>query len=103
MAYPDTSKPYTLYCDASGTCIGACLAQPCEENEKKIYGVKTSEKPIYFLSHKLSNTQRKWPPIIKKDALAIFYSLSKLDHYINGAEFIIKTHHKPLGSVSCVG
>ena len=25
LAYPDTNKPYTLYTDASGTCIGACL------------------------------------------------------------------------------
>ncbi|CAC5360227.1 unnamed protein product [Mytilus coruscus] len=46
LAYPDTNKTYTLYCDASDTCIGACLTQPCEDTEKKIYGVKSAEKPI---------------------------------------------------------
>ncbi|CAC5369518.1 unnamed protein product [Mytilus coruscus] len=53
LAYPDTSNTYTLYCDASDTCIGECLTQPCEATEKKIHGVKSAEKPIYFLSHKL--------------------------------------------------
>ena len=27
LAYLDTNKPYTLYIDASGTCIGACFTQ----------------------------------------------------------------------------
>ncbi|CAC5425886.1 unnamed protein product [Mytilus coruscus] len=53
LAYPDTNKTYTLYCDPSDTCIGACLTQPCEDTEKKIYGVKSAEKPIYYLSHRL--------------------------------------------------
>lgn len=60
-----------------------------------IYGVKSCGKPINFWSLKLSNTQRKWR-IIKKEAFAIFYSLSKLDHYLNGTEFVIKNDHKSL-------
>ncbi|CAG2218766.1 Transposon Ty3-G Gag-Pol polyprotein,Transposon Ty3-I Gag-Pol polyprotein [Mytilus edulis] len=55
LAYPDLSKPYTLYTDASDESIGACLTQPCDESEEVLYGVK-NEKPIYFLSHKLSDT-----------------------------------------------
>ena len=45
LAYPDTNKPYVLYTDASNNCIGACLTQKTDDEE---------EKPIYFLSHKLS-------------------------------------------------
>ena len=36
FAYPDTNKPYTLYTDASGTCIGACLTQSCDVEEDVI-------------------------------------------------------------------
>lgn len=88
------NKPHTLYCDASDTCIGACLTQPCETDVKEIYRVNNNEKPIYFLSHRLSKTQQKWP-VIEKEAFAIHYALQKLDHYLHGAEFIIKTDHKP--------
>ena len=89
------NKPYTLYCDASDSCIGACLTQHCETDVKDIYGVNYNEKPIYFLSHRLSKTQQKWP-VIEKEDFALHYALQTLDHYLHGAEFIIKTDHKPL-------
>lgn len=86
LVYPNTNKPYVLYTDASDSCIGACLTQETDEGE---------EKPVYFLSHKLSATQCKWPTI-EKEAYAIHYALQKLDHYLHGAQFTIKTDHKPL-------
>ena len=86
LMYPDTNKPYVLYTDASDTCIGACLSQLDESGE---------EKPIYFLSHRLSRTQTRWSTI-EKEAFAIHYSLQKLHVYLHGAEFTIKTDHMPL-------
>ena len=47
LVYPDSNKPYVLYTDSSGTCIGACLTQECDGDEKQ----------IYYLSHKLSRPQ----------------------------------------------
>ena len=94
LAYPDLNKPYALYTDASADTIGACLTQPCEEGESILPGVK-NEKPIYFLSHKLSKTQSKWSTI-EKEAFAIHYALQKLDHYLHNAEFTIFTDHRPL-------
>ncbi|CAC5415434.1 unnamed protein product [Mytilus coruscus] len=94
LAYPDLTKRYTLYTDASDDTIGACLTQPCNDNEEVLYGVK-NEKPIYFLSHKLSDTQTRWSTI-EKEAFSIHYALQKLDHYLHNAEFTIKTDHKPL-------
>ena len=85
LAYPDPNVPYTLYTDASDTCIGSCLTQTCEGEEK----------PIYYLSHKLSRSQCKWSTV-EKEAYAIHFSLQKLDYYLHNAEFVIKTDHKPL-------
>ena len=94
LAYPDTSKPYVLYTDASDTCIGACLTQQQEHPESK-HEAETVEVPIYFLSHKLSDSQRKWS-VVEKEAFAIHYALQKLDHYLHNAQFVIRTDHQPL-------
>ena len=86
LAYPDINKPYVLYTDASNNCIGACLTQKTDNDE---------EKPIYYLSHKLSPTQTRWSTV-EKEGYAIYYALQKLDHYLHNAPFTVKTDHKPL-------
>jgi len=86
LTYSDPNKPYVLYTDSSDSCIGACLTQKTDEGE---------EKPIYFLSHKLSPTQTRWA-IVEKEAFAIHYALQKLDGYLHNAQFVIRTNHKPL-------
>ena len=43
----------------------------------------------------LSKTQCKWSTV-EKEAYAIHFALQKLDHYLHGAQFVIKTDHKPL-------
>ena len=85
LAFPDPRLGYVLYTDASDTCIGACLTQTTDGEEK----------PIYYLSHKLTPTQRRWA-VIEKEAFAIHYSLQKLNHYLHNAKFVIRTDHKPL-------
>ena len=98
LVYPDPNKKYTLYTDASDTCIGACLTQECDvEGADKLPGTFNTkiEKPIYYLSHKLNKTQCKYS-VIEKEAFSIMYSLSKLDYYLHNSEFVIKTDHKPL-------
>ena len=84
---PHLTQPYTLYTDASNSCIVACLTKTCEDEENSLLIVK-NEKPIYYLSPKLSKTQCKWLTM-KNEAYAINYSLQKLDIYLNGARFAI--------------
>ena len=94
LAYPNPQKPYILYTDASDDSIGAVLCQ--ENDDKEGLGPKEkNENPIHYLSHKLSDTQKRWP-IIEKEAFSIYYALQHLDHYLHGAEFVIRTDHKPL-------
>ena len=50
---------------------------------------------MYYISHKLSRTQCKWSAV-EKEACAIHYAFQRLDHYVHGAEFVIKTDQKPL-------
>ena len=80
--------------DASNAYVGACLTQECDADEEVIPGIP-HEKPIYYLSHKLSDTQAHWSTI-EKEAFAIHFALQKLDHYLHNAEFTIKTDHEPL-------
>ncbi|CAC5391359.1 unnamed protein product [Mytilus coruscus] len=77
LAYPDLKKPCVLYTDAPNDTIGACLTQPCDEEENHLPDLR-KEKPIYFLSHKLSDTQSRWSSF-EKEALSIHYALQKLD------------------------
>ena len=65
--------------------MGALLAQESDDGEKV----------IHYLSHKLSDSQKKWPTI-QKEGFAIVYALEKLNHYLQGAKFVIRTDHKPL-------
>ena len=69
--------------------IGACLTQTIVEEGQDL------ERPLYYLSHRLSDTQTRWSTI-EKEAYAIYYSLQKLDHYLHNAEFTIFCDHKPL-------
>ena len=72
LGYPDPKKKYFLYTDASHDCIGSCLTQPCDGDPDPDPCVR-NEKPIYYLSHKLSDTQTRWSTI-EKEAYAISFS-----------------------------
>lgn len=91
LAYPDLNKEYKLYMDASDLVIGACLTQQIYDEETK----REMEKFIYFLSHNLSDTQRRWSDI-EKEVNAIHYALQKVHHYFHSSKFTTYTDHKPL-------
>ncbi|CAF1490596.1 unnamed protein product [Adineta ricciae] len=86
LTYPDEELSLTLAIDASDECIGGVLYQEDENNHKK---------NIYFHSQMLPKPQRKWPTI-EKEALAIYYCVSRMKLYLLGREFIVYTDHCPL-------
>ena len=95
LVYPDNSKPYILYVNASKDCVGVCLTQLDETLEPPENPNFKNEKPIYFLSHRLTKTQQRWSTI-EREAYALFFSLQRLNYYLNGAKIIVHTDNKPL-------
>ena len=89
MTAPDPNKPYKLYTDACDYAVGGILVQETSEGVEKV---------IEYISHALSETQRRWP-VIEKEAYAVVYAIEKLRPYLCGAQFTVYTDHKPLMSL----
>ena len=85
LAYPDYSKPFKLYCDASGIGVGATL---CQELDGKLH-------PIAYASRKLDSTQQKWG-ITDKEMYSIAWGLKHFRSLIMGYKVQVYTDHKPL-------
>ena len=73
---PDRNKPFRLETDASGTAVGGVLSQ--------------DERPVAFVSHKLSQQELNWPAV-EKEAFAIVWCIDKLKHFLLGSFFTIIT------------
>lgn len=64
LTYPDCSKSMVLYTDASEQVIGAVLTQPCPDKDGPMPGIP-EEVPVYFLSHRLLETQQQ--PVTERE------------------------------------
>ena len=65
-----------------------CAAQLSKEHDGM-------EFLIAFLSHTFTDTQRKWNTT-KQKAYGVYYAVTKLNYYLQGAKVIICNDHKPL-------
>ena len=88
LAYPDVTKPYSLYTDASDFAVGGILTQDFEEGERV----------IQYVSHQLTPNRLHYP-VIEKECFAIIYCITKLKQYLLGADVTVYTDHKPLKSL----
>ena len=85
-AFPDQGKTFFENTDASGIAIGASL------NQKDYAG---NFMPISFFSRKLNETEKKYSTF-DRELLAISSAVKCFKHYLEGAQFVIITDHKPL-------
>ena len=85
LRYPDTTKPYIVYTDASDNACGAQLSQMHEE----------AELPVAFLSHTFTDTQRRWNTP-EQEPYSIYFAIKKWNYYLQKADIIVRTDHKPL-------
>ena len=85
LHYPDPDKKYIVYTNASDN---ACRAQLSQDHNGM-------EFPIAFLLHTFMETQRKWSTT-EQEAYGIYYTITKWNYYLQGANITVKKDHKPL-------
>ena len=84
LKYPNSSKRYVVFTDASDQATAAILTQEYTEDGK------TKEMPIAYLSVQIKDTQFKWSTVIK-EGYAIYYAVKKLRHYLDDADILLKS------------
>ena len=84
LAYYNPWKETVLQTDMGTKVLGACLLQ--------------DEKPIYFASKALIETQRGYV-VIEIEALAVAWALEKFHHFLYRCHFIFQTNQKPLEAI----
>ena len=71
LKYPDPSKRYVIFNDASDQEVAGILCQEYTDIDGK-----TIELPIAYLSAKFSDTQFKWSTVLK-EGYAIYYCIKR--------------------------
>ena len=84
LAYFNPKKPTMLQTDASCKGLGACLLQ--------------NQKPVYFASKALSETQKGYVAI-ELESLVVPWVMKKFHHFLYGNEFVLKTGQKLLEAI----
>ena len=84
LAYYNPWKETILQTDASTKGLGACLLQ--------------NEKPIYFTSKALTETQRGYVAT-EIESLAVAWAVEKFHHFLYGCHLILETDQKLLEAI----
>ncbi|KAL7077691.1 hypothetical protein ACQ4LE_003040 [Meloidogyne hapla] len=86
LTFPDYSKPFHVFTDASLVGQGGALMQ---KNENNLF------QAIAYCSRTLTTPERKWPPV-QIELGAIIYALRQFKPFIYMTEVELHTDHKPL-------
>ncbi|MGH7974221.1 MAG: reverse transcriptase/ribonuclease H family protein, partial [bacterium] len=82
LSYPDFSKPFHIYTDASGSQLGAVITQE-------------SNTPLAFYSRKLNSAQRLYTTT-ERVLLSIVETLKEFKNILLGQQLVVFTDHKNL-------
>ncbi|XP_015124774.1 uncharacterized protein LOC107046631 [Diachasma alloeum] len=85
LSYPNFSKPFILYSDASDIGLGAILHQEFDGQEHL----------ITYASRKLRDPETRYTTM-EKECLAIIWAVHKFRPYLEGHEFSVVTDHSSL-------
>ena len=93
LKYPDTSKLYTLYTDASKYGWAGVLtqSQTSTVDGKEI----TMVHPVSYVSGLFQGSQLNWAAL-KKGAYTIYMSIKKSTFYLTGHEITLRIDHLTL-------
>jgi hypothetical protein len=86
LAFPDCTKPYTLYTDASKYNMSAVLMQPDESDHLR---------PIGYWSKAFKGPQLNWSALMK-EARAVMEAVLHYEVFIKGCKTKLMCDHKPL-------
>ena len=93
LKYPDTSKPYTIFTDASKYGWAGVLTQ---EHTSVIDGREvTTNHPVSFFSGMFYGSQLNWAAVTK-EVYAIYMTVKKSTFYLTGQEIMLRSDHLPL-------
>ena len=93
LVYPDPSKPYVLFMDASKYAWSCVLTQEyIHEMDGKTVKIL---HPISYPSGLFKGSQLNWACLIK-EAYAIYMSIKKLYYYLVDADITLRSDHLPL-------
>ena len=93
LKYPDTSKLYTIFTDASKYGWASVLTQ---EHTSVIDGKEvTTNHPVSFVSGMFWSSQLNWAAMTK-EAYAIYMTVKKSTFYLTGQEIMLRSDHLPL-------
>ena len=93
LKYPDSTKPHTLFTDASKHAWACVLTQEYEhEKDYKTYKIN---HPITFASGLVKGSQLNWAALTK-EAFAIYSSIKKLSYYLEHADIVLRSDQLPL-------
>ena len=93
LVYPDPSKPYVLFTDASKYAWSCVLTQEyIHEMDGKTLKIL---HPILYQSGLFKGSQLNWA-CLTKEAYAIYVSIKKPDYYLVDADITLRSDHLPL-------
>ncbi len=89
LAYPDSTKPFYLWTDASKMGLGACLMQKDEKLDKKPF------RPIGYASRSLIDHETHYTTT-EMELLAVVFALQYWKYIIHGCDVTVVTDHQAL-------
>ena len=86
LVYPDFTKKFYLYTDASDSGYGAVLSQKNSNGQERV---------ISYISTTLKTSEKNYSTT-EKEAAAVVWAMKQLRHYLLGTIFEIITDHNAL-------